>query len=315
MVSPARIATGRSKAAEHAGTLAAVDKTYEVDPSVIVAIWGVESSYGAGKDKWDVIRSLATLAHARWRHPYFRNELIAALTILQGGHIARDRMAGSWAGAMGQTQFMPSNFMDLAVDFSGDGKRDIWSNVPDVLGSTANYFKTHGWKPGLPWGFEVIVPRDFDYRKSRAAFADWPGLGLKRADGGAWPAAGEAILFFPAGAGGPAFLITDNFTVIKRYNNSDVYALAVGHLADRIRGAGPIRGAWPADDRQLTREQRIAVQKKLVERGYKVRNVTGHFDFNLRDQIREVQAQFGMVADGHPSASFLERLGVKRAVD
>ena len=315
MVSPGRISTGKSKASEWADTLAAVEKAYEVDPSVIVAIWGVESSYGAGRDKWDVIRSVATLAHARWRHPYFRNELLAALTVLQGGHIARRKMLGSWAGAMGQTQFMPSNFMDLAVDFSGDGKRDIWTNVPDVLGSTANYFKRSGWKAGLPWGFEVVVPKDFDYRKSRASFTDWQGLGLKRADGGAWPDAGEAILFFPTGAAGPAFLVTENFVTIKRFNNSDVYALAVGHLADRIRGGGPIRTAWPPGDRQLTREERIAVQKKLVELGYKVRNVTGHFDFDLRDHIREVQTKFGMVADGHPSAALLERLGVKRTAD
>jgi membrane-bound lytic murein transglycosylase B len=310
IVSKANINTGVKLGARWRDTLNAIEKRFEVDRSILLAIWGMETSYGALKDKWDVIRSLATLAHARFRQPYFRDELITALKILQEEHIPRDRMLGSWAGAMGQTQFMPSNFMQYAIDFDGDGRRDIWTSVPDVLASTANYFRKEGWTPGMTWGFEVGVPKGFDYRKSRASFAEWAKLGLLRADGAAMPQRGDAILFFPAGAGGPAFLVTENFIAIKRYNNSDAYALAVGHLADRIRGAGPIRAAWPKDDRQPTREERIALQKKLAERGYKVRNFTGHFDFDLRDAIREVQERFGMVPDGHPSPAFLARIGV-----
>ncbi len=257
-----------------------------------------------------MIRSLATLAQARYRHPYFRNELITALMIVQQGHVARKDMLGSWAGAMGQPQFMPSSFMEYAVDVSGDGRRDIWSNVPDVLGSIANYFRKAGWTPGTIWGCEVTVPKDFDYRRSRGSFAEWSALGLRRADEAAFPESGDAILFFPSSARGPAFLVTSNFVAIKRYNNSDVYALSIGHLADRLRGAEPIRGTWPPDDRQLTYEDRVALQKKLVELGYKVRNTSGHFDFDLYDTVREVQVKFAMLPDGHPTAALLQRLGI-----
>lgn len=305
----ARIDGGAAKAAEWSATFDAVERRFGVPREIILAIWGVETSYGRVASNWDTIRSLATLAHARFRPPYFRDELIAALKILQEGHVARDKMKSSWAGAMGQTQFMPSNFMTYAVDQSGDGRRDIWTNVPDILASTGNYLRQSGWTPGLPWGFEVTLPQGFDPRRSRGSFAEWQGLGLRRADGRAMPAEGQAILFFPTGASGPAFLVTDNFVVIKRYNNSDAYALSVGHLGDRIRGQGPIRAAFPAHDRQFTREERIALQRALAARGYKVRNFTGHFDFDLRDQVREMQAQFGMVADGHPTAALLQRLG------
>jgi lytic murein transglycosylase len=311
MASPGRISAGSRKAAELAVTLAAVEQSFGVDRHVVLAIWGVESSYGAPTSGFDVIRSLATLAQARWRHPSFRNELLAALQILQQGHIGRKAMLGSWAGAMGQPQFIPSSFLAHAVDVSGDGRRDIWNNVPDVLGSIANYFRNHGWKPGLEPGFEVALPASFDYRRSRGTFGDWRALGVKRADGAELPDSGDAILFFPTGSRGPAFLVTENFTVIKRYNNSDVYSLAVGHLADRLRSGGPIRAAWPADDRQLTLPERIALQRKLSELGYAVGNFTGHLDFELRDAVREQQVKFGMIPDGHPTAALLARLGVK----
>jgi membrane-bound lytic murein transglycosylase B len=307
----ARIGAGIGKAAQWAETLAAVEQKFGVDRWIILSIWGIETSYGGDKDRWNVIRSLATLAEARYREPYFRNELLAALVILQQGHISRDQMLGSWAGAMGQPQFMPSSFMDYAVDFSGNGRRDIWTNVPDVLASMANYFRKQGWQPGLPWGFEVAVPKDFDFRRSRASFQEWAKLSVRRTDGGALPASGDAILFFPSGAAGPAFLVTENFVVIKLYNNSDVYALAVAQLADRMRGLKPIRAVWPRDDRQLSREQRIALQRKLAELGYHVRDFEGRIDFDLRDAIRDVQAKFGMLADGHPTAALLDRLGAR----
>ncbi|HXF87287.1 MAG TPA: lytic murein transglycosylase [Xanthobacteraceae bacterium] len=312
IASPARIKAGLRKAEEWRTTLDAVEKKYRVERWILLAIWGMETSYGAVKDKWDVIRSLATLAHNNYRHPYFRNELLVALRILQEGHITRDRFLGSWAGAMGQTQFMPSNFFDFAVDFSGDGRRDIWTNVPDVLASTANYLQKEHWQYGLPWGFEVTVPQGFDYRRSRASFAEWTKLGLRRADGAAFPASGDGILFFPTGVPGPAFIVTKNFDVIKEYNHSDVYALAVGHLADRMRGMGPIRAAWPPHATQLSRDDRIALQKRLAELGHKVNNFSAHIDFDLRDSIRAEQVKFGMLPDGHPTPELLERLGIKR---
>jgi lytic murein transglycosylase len=311
MVSAARIANGSRKAAQWAGTLRELESQYGVSASVLVSVWGIESSYGEASDKWDVIRSLATLAHARFQHPYFRGELIGALKIVQAGHIARRDLVGSWAGAMGQSQFMPSSFFAYAVDHTGDGRRDIWRSVPDVLASIANYLQKSGWQPGLPWGYEVVLPAGFDFGRSRATFRQWSALGLQRSDGGVLPASGEAILFFPSGAAGPVFLVTGNFVVIKRYNNSDAYALAVAHLADRIRGLPPIRAAWPRDDLQPSRAARIALQRKLAELGYKVRNFTGHFDFDLRDAVRELQRSYAMVPDGHPGRNFLDRIGVR----
>lgn len=310
MASPARIEAGRRKAAQWADTLGRVERAYGVERWIILALWGIETSYGADRDRWDVIRSLATLVEAGYRAPYFRSELLVALKILQDGHVARKNFLGSWAGAMGQPQFMPSNFYDYAVDFSGDGRRDIWSDVPDVLASIGNYLHKEGWTPGLPWGIEVRLPPGFDLRKSRATFAQWAALGLARADGGTLPAEGDAILFFPSGAHGPAFLVTHNFEVIKLYNNSDVYALAAGHLADRLRGNPPVAASWPADDRQLAREDRVALQKKLAALGYKVRDFEGRFDFDLRDAIRLEQDKLGLLPDGHPTAELLVKLGV-----
>jgi lytic murein transglycosylase len=311
IVSAGNISQGKRKAAEWAKTFDAVEKKFGVDRWILLSLWGMETSYGAEKDKWDVFRSLSTLAYVRYRHPYFRNELIVAMGIMQNGHITRDKMVSSWAGAMGQTQFMPSNFVDYAIDFSGDGHTDIWTNVPDVLGSTGNYLHKWNWKHDLPWGFEVTIPTGFDYMHSRGTFAEWTKLGVRRADGKPFPPAGQGILFFPSGASGPAFLATENFDVLKEYNNSDAYAIAVGHLADRMNGGAPIKTAWPKDDHPLSRDARIALQKKLSELGYKVRDFEGHIDFDLRDSIRAEQAKLGMLPDGNPTAAFLAKLGVK----
>jgi membrane-bound lytic murein transglycosylase B len=310
-VSPANIAIGTRKAAEWATTFEAIENRFGVERWIILAIWAVETAYGAEKERWDVVRSLATLAQARYRDPYFRNELLLALKILQEEGLPRDKMMGSWAGAMGQPQFMPSSFLTYAVDFSGDGRRDIWTNIPDVLASIANYLQKWGWKRGVPWGFEVVVPKGFDYRRSRGSFAEWNALGVRRADGGRFPANGEAILFFPSGAAGPGFLVTENFVAIKQYNNSDAYALAVAHLADRLHGLRPFLSAWPADDQQLSREARIALQRKLAGLGYAVDDFEGRIDFDLRDAIRKEQVKFGMLPDGHPTVALLARLGIK----
>jgi membrane-bound lytic murein transglycosylase B len=311
IVSPSRITRGIAKGKEWAKTFDAVEKKFAVERWVLLALWGMETDYGAAKDKWDVFRSLASLAYVKYRHPYFRNELIVAMGIMQNGHFGRDQMVSSWAGAMGQTQFMPTNVVDFAIDFSGDGKSDLWNNIPDVLGSTGNYLHKGNWKHGLPWGFEVTVPKGFDYMHSRGTFADWHKLGLRRADGKALAAETKSTLFFPAGANGPAFVVTENFDVLKEYNNSDAYAIAVGHLADRMNGGAPIKTAWPADDRPLSRDARIALQKKLSALGYKVTDFEGHVDFDLRDNVRAEQAKLGMVPDGNPTAMLLEKLGVK----
>jgi lytic murein transglycosylase len=310
LVSKGRMTRGEQKAREWAKSFDAVEKKYAVERWVLLALWGMETDYGAAKDRWDVFRSLSTLAYVKYRAPYFRNELFVAMHIMQDGRIPRAQMVSSWAGAMGQTQFMPSNYVDYAVDFSGDGRADIWNNVPDVLGSTANYLHKGGWKHGLAWGFEVSLPAGFDYMTSRGSFDDWRRRGVRRADGKAFPASGNGILFFPSGAKGPGFIVTENYDVLKEYNNSDAYAIAVGHLADRLAGAGPFKGKWPADDRPLSRDARIALQKKLAALGYKVKDFEGHVDFDLRDNIRTEQKKFGMVPDGNPTAALLERLGI-----
>lgn len=311
MAANSRIETGKQKAIEWADTFARVEKVYEVDRYILLSLWGVETSFGDSKDRFDVIRSIATLVQIGYRDSYFRNELIVAMKILQEGHVARDKMFGSWSGAMGQPQFMPSSFSDLAVDFSGDKKRDIWTNVPDVIGSMGNYMHKNKWRPGLPWGFEVTVPANFDYMQSRGTFAEWKARGIKRADGSELPQAGFAYMLFISGASGPAFLVTDNFNVIKAYNISDVYALAVGHLADRINGGPRIKTPWPADDAQLSREQRISLQARLREKGYTVKDVYGRIDFDIRDAVRTEQKKLGIRPDGNPTAVFLQRIGAR----
>jgi membrane-bound lytic murein transglycosylase B len=305
-----RIADGKLKARQWAKTFDAVEKKFGVERWILLALWGIESDFGADKDRWDVFRSLATLGYIGYRDPYFRNELLVAMKIMQDSGFPRRRMVSSWAGAMGQSQFMPSNVVDYAVDFSGDGKSDLWRNVPDVLASTANYLHKWNWRSDLPWGFEVTVPAKFDYMHSRDSFAGWRKLGVRRADGKPFPNGGKGILFFPAGAKGPAFIATDNFAVLKEYNNSDAYAVAVGHLADRLRGGAPIRAKWPADDHQLSRDARIALQKKLAALGYHVNDFEAHIDFDLRDNIRAEQKKLGMVPDGNPTTALLAKLGV-----
>jgi membrane-bound lytic murein transglycosylase B len=310
MVSSSRLGDAARKSAQWADTLRAVEKKFGVPAPILVSIWGVESSFGESQDHWDVFRSLATLAQAHIQEPFFHDELLSAFRILQSNNIPRRQFLGSYAGAMGQAQFMPSSFLKYAVDFDGDGRADIWTDVPDVLGSIANYLQKSGWQSGLTWGFEVIVPQGFDYQTSRGSFRDWVKRGFKRADGSEIPINGDAILFLPSGAGGPAFLVTQNFVVLKTYNNSDAYALSVAHLADRLYGLSPIRAAWPPNDFQPSRTERIALQRKLASLGYKVTDFDGHIDFDLRDNIRAMQQKFGMVPDGYPSRAFLDRTGI-----
>lgn len=310
LASPRRIQTGLGKAKDWARPLDTVEKKFGVERWILMALWGMETDYGAAKDKWDVFRSLATLAFVKYRHPYFRDELIVAMGIMQNNNYPREQMVSSWAGAMGQSQFMPSNVVEYAVTYSGQGRPDLWNSVPDVLASTANYLHKADWRSGVPWGFEVMVPSGFDTMISRGSFAEWTKLGVRRADGKPFPRDGSGILFFPSGIKGPGFIVTDNFLVLKDYNNSDAYAIAVGHLADRLHGGGPIRASWPKDDRPLSRDLRIALQRKLAALGYKVAEFQGHIDFDIRDYIRAEQKKHGMVPDGNPTIALLEKLGV-----
>lgn len=306
MVSPSRIRQGAKLAATWADTLKDVEKSFGVDPWIVVSIWGIETNFGDIPSKKDVFRSLATLAHARYRDDFFRDEFLAALTIVQNGFVPREKMLGSWAGAMGQPQFIPSSYLKYAFDFSKDGQRDIWTNVPDVLGSIANYLSKSGWQRGLPWGFEVLVPKNFDYRRSRASFSDWTALDVKRADRLPLPDRGDGVMLFPSGGNGPAFLVTANYLAIKAYNNSDAYALAVAHLADRMHGGQAIVTPWPADDRPLSRTNRMLLQRSMSQLGYKINNFQGQVDFDMRDSIRDVQVEAGWRADGNPTDQLLK---------
>jgi hypothetical protein len=232
--------------------------------------------------------------------------------MIEKDHVRPAEMLGSWAGAMGQTQFMPSSFLAYAADGDGDGRRDIWASVPDVLASIANFLKEHGWKPGLPWGFEVALPEGFDYAVHRRGFAEWAAAGVKRQDGAEMPRAGEGLLFLPAGARGPAFLLSENFFVIKAYNTSDSYALAVGHLGDRILGAGAVRGAWPKGEAMLGRDERVEVQKRLAERGLLDGDADGRIGFKTRDAVRRFQLNRGLLPDGHADGALLKELRAAR---
>jgi membrane-bound lytic murein transglycosylase B len=249
-VSDARIARGRAMAAKWRPTLDSIERVFGVDRYIVLSIWGNETNFGEKLGGHSVIRALATLAYAGDHRRYFRHELLVALTILQQGHVAPAAMVGSWAGAMGNPQFMPSSFEAYAVDFTGDGRRDIWGSVPDSLASAANYLHRKGWQSGKTWGYEVVLPESFQgqHRGHAATLAVWSRLGVRRPGGEPFPRPSDrATLLLVAGPHGPAFLVLRNFEVIKRYNASTNYALAVGHLADRIRGGGPFATPWPPE--------------------------------------------------------------------
>ena len=310
-VSESRITNGRRMLEEHRSLLGEIEARYGVEREVVVAIWGMESAYGAVRGNTPIISALATLAHDGRRGAFFESQLIGALRILQAGDTTPENMRGSWAGAMGHTQFIPTSFLAYAVDFRGDGRRDIWSDDPtDALASAAAYLARHGWTTGQPWAVEVRLPSGFDLRLAadRRGAAEWQGLGLRAADGRALPATGNATLMFPAGAAGPALLAFDNFRVIKRYNNSDAYVIAVGHLADRLRGAGPFRTEWPRSDRPLNREEREELQRLLVRRGFDTGGIDGRIGPMTLAAVRAFQSSQGMLADGYVSLDLLQRL-------
>ena len=311
-ISAQRLQRGAQVAAEWNDALSAAERTYGVPRSVILGIWGMETSYGSFTGNIYVVRALATLTFTGYRAEFFREELLTALQILEQDHINRDTMLGSWAGAMGQTQFMPSSFMKFAVDGNRDGKRDIWASVPDAIASTANYLKQQGWQPGLPWGFEVQLPDGFDFRNLRQGFSAWSGLGVRRVDGRALPRTGEATLFLPGGANGPAFLVTENYNVIKTYNSSDAYALGVGHLGDRVLGGPAIQGTWPTSEPQLDKDQRQEVQQRLATMGFYVGDADGKFGSKTREAVRNFQLKRGLTPDGYANVALLRELRTVR---
>lgn len=308
-VSPARIARGQAQAARLATTLSAIEARTGVPRWMALAIWGVESDFGASGGTVSTIRALATLAEARFRGTLFRDELLAALAILQRGDITPERMKGSWAGAMGQVQFLPSSFLAHAVDFDGDGHRDIWGSEADALASIATYLKTLGWNPALSWGYEVVLPRDFDLGRYRGDLSDFARRGVRRSDGEALPGAGNASLFLPGGLGGPVFLITDNFEVVRAYNTSDSYALAVGHLADRLAGAPALAAPWPVKAPRLDKAGLQALQAALSARGLYAGEADGRAGPKLREAVRQFQIAEGLPADGYATPALLARIG------
>lgn len=313
LVSDDRIARGRELLAQYAPTFAAVERTYGVDKSIIAAIWGVESNYGTLGGDRPVLRSTATLACVGRRQDYFRGEFLAALEILQRGDIPPDRFIGSWAGAFGPTQFMPTSFLRYAVDFDGDGHRDVVDSVPDVVASTANNLKTDGWVRGQTWGYEVVLPRGFDYLLASSArqmtVRQWQSLGVRRADGKMLSRpADRAGLLLPAGARGPAFLTLGNFNVIMKYNPAEAYALAIGLLADRMRGGAPLVASWPRDERVLTVDERYELQQLLAQRGFRIGAPDGLIGPQTRFAIRDFQTSIGAIPDGFASSEVLDRL-------
>jgi membrane-bound lytic murein transglycosylase B len=313
-VNDARIAQGRKMAETWKPWLDRIEKAYGVDRYTVLAIWAMESNFGASSGGSDIIRSLATLACCTTRRPdYFRAELLAALQILEAHDTTARSMTGSWAGALGQTQFMPSSFLKYAADADGDGRRDIWRSAPDALASIANYLASHGWDRMASWGFEVRLPQDFAFDQITAhegkPVAAWVRLGVARADGTPFPDdAPKAWLLLPAGANGPAFLTLENYWGIKTYNISDSYTLSVGHLADRIRGAGGLAASWPGD-KPPSRAQLEAMQKRLQALGFPIEKIDGKVGPSTRAAVRAWQASVGLKADGYATVPLLRRMG------
>jgi glucose-6-phosphate 1-epimerase len=313
LVDGERVDDGRAMLAQWADTLSAVQARHGVDPHTVVAVWGVESNFGRAIGRRQVVRSLATLSCEGRRQAFFRRELVSALRILAAGHVEPEAFTGSWAGAFGHTQFMPSTFLESAVDFDGDGRRDVVGSVPDALASTANYLRRAGWRTGEPWGWEVRLPAGFDPalagRTKRRPLSDWVGRGVRRADGTPIePVSAAAALLLPAGPAGPAFLVLRNFDAIYAYNAAESYALAIAHLSDRLRGAGPFAAAWPTDDPGLSRAERREVQTLLLARGHAIGEVDGMIGAITRRAIRDEQAKLGLPPDGRAGTKLLAAL-------
>jgi membrane-bound lytic murein transglycosylase B len=312
-VSDERIANGRKALRKHGRLLKQIEATYGVEAEVVAAVWGLESSFGANRGNLPLVQSLATLAYDGRRGRFFEQQLIAALKIIQAGNVAPRNMTGSWAGAMGHTQFIPTSYLAFAVDFDGDGKRDIWSDDPtDALASTAAYLAKSGWRSGARWGTEVRLPADFDAGQTgdgvTKSAADWAALGVRDMNGNVVEGGGAASILLPAGARGAAFMIFPNFRAIERYNAADAYVIAVGHLSDRLRGGPPIQASWPRDDRALTLDERVELQERLTSAGYDTGGADGKVGPRTVAAVKAFQRSIGMIPDGYASLDILKRL-------
>ena len=314
LVDDERVTDGRERLKQWDRELAQIERQYGVDRHVIVAVWGVESNFGRIQGRRELVRSLVTLVCANKRKPFFTGELMATLRIIQSGDIAQDALVGSWAGAFGQTQFMPTTYQRLAVDFDGDGKRDIVQSVPDALASTANYLKRAGWVTGEPWGVEVRLPKGYagpSGRKDRQPLQAWLDRGIKPI--GKHPIAGvspnsPAALLLPAGTDGPAFLVFKNFNAVFSYNAAESYALSILHLSDRMQGAGSFMTPWPTDDAGISRAERREVQQRLLDRGFDIGEVDGMIGSKTREAIKQFQEQNGLAVDGRAGQRVLNAL-------
>ncbi|MCF6444741.1 lytic murein transglycosylase [Nereida sp. MMG024] len=311
--SASRVKNGKDAVSKHARSLNAIEARYGVDKEVVAAVWGLESAYGSFKGNTDTIEALATLAFDGRRGAFFEEQLIAALKILENGDVSARGMKGSWAGAMGHTQFMPTSYLDYAVDFTGDGKRDIWSDDPtDALASTAAYLNRFGWVKGQPWGVEVKLPRGFDYtqasRKIKKMPSDWARLGVRDMNGEPVRDFGNASILLPAGAQGAAFMIFKNFSVIERYNAADAYVIGVGHLSDRLKGKPKIQANWPRSDRALKFSERKELQQRLTAAGFSTQGIDGKIGPNTINAVRAYQRSVGLIPDGYPSLAVLSKL-------
>lgn len=311
-VSPQRVAQGLAQLELHRTTLEAAAKRYGVPATVLTAIWGIESNYGGNFGNFRTVDALATLAYEGRRHDWARTQLLAALRIIDNGDIAPDAMVGSWAGAMGHTQFIPTVFLAHAVDADGDGRRDIWGSIADVAASTAQFVAAEGWLTHETWGTEVRLPSGFDHARAeltvRQSAAQWAGEGVRTADGSPLPSLASASIFEPAGARGPAFMVGQNFRTILRYNNSTSYALAVALLSQRLGGGAGVAADWPRDVQPLSREQTRQLQTALNARGYDTGAPDGVLGPATRAGLRRYQQSLGLVADGYPTLDLLQSL-------
>jgi len=306
-VTAGRVMRGREAAQCWREELASIEKRFGVPSELVLAIWGMETDFGRVHGEKDVVRSIATLAFARRDNAVFAEEFVAALVMLEQGLVTRARFKGSWAGAMGHPQFMPSSYLRHAVAYTGSGPADIWGSIPDALASIANFLCQRGWTRALRWGAEAIVSQSFDWISLKGPLRGFTGKGA--APLSPLPPSAEATLFLPAGAGGPAFLLTANFWLIKQYNNSDSYALSVALLGERIAGRPGIRKRWPANFRLLPGPERIRLQEALTAKGFYDGKIDGRFGPASRDAIHRFQRAMGMrPADGYPSAAVRERL-------
>lgn len=307
--SPDRVDEGRRALRQHRRTLEAIERAYGVEAHVVTAVWGLESRYGTRMGDINVVEAMATLAYDGRRGAFFEKQLIAALQILQSGDVAPSNMKGSWAGAMGHTQFIPTSYLAYAVDATEDGRRDIWSDDPaDALASTAAYLSRFGWRKGMPWGVEVQTPAGMGSSDTKRMPSDWAALGVMGMDGRPVPDHGSARLLMPAGPSGAKFLVFANFDVIKRYNNADAYAIGVGHLSDRIKGGAPIQTSWPRGYTPVSFEERKEIQRSLKQMGYPLEKIDGLIGPNTQKSIAAFQRSVGMTPDGNASAEVLQAL-------